>query len=1007
MAREMRIFPRALIVVALLALTATGPTGRAFARGVAPARLGALSWRMIGPFRGGRVSAIAGVPGAPFTFYMAPDNGGVWKTTDAGRTWLPIFDAQATQSIGALAVAPSDPRVVYAGSGEGLQRPDLSVGDGLYASHDAGATWTHLGLRSGEQIAKIAIDPHDARRLYVAVLGHPYGPNAERGIYRSTDGGLTFAHVLERGPDTGAFDVAIAPGNGRTLYATLWSARWPPWMAFGSLERPAAGDGIYKSSDGGDTWSQLTRDLPGAREHIGRCEIAVAPNDPARLYAAIDAHGGGGIYRSDDAGATWQHTNSEDRITERGDDLANLAVDPHDRDTLWFTNTTTYRSSDAGRTFTAMKGAPGGDDYHALWIAPGDSNVIALGSDQGATISLNGGATWSSWYNQPTAQMFHVTTDDRFPYWVYGGQQESGSVGIASRGNDGAITFRDWHPVGAEEYGYVAPDPLHPTIVYGGKGQEFDFVTGQVRDVSPVFERGTTYRFDRTAPLIFSHADPHLLYLGANVVFATRDGGSTWKTISPDLTRPAPALPRTLTAFAADDAAHGLHRGVIYALAPSYRDAAVLWAGTDDGYVWRTHDGGATWQNVTPPAVGAWSKVTQIDAARYDDETAYVSVSRFLLDDLAPYVYRTHDGGRTWKRITDGLPADAPVNAVRADPVRRGLLYAATERGVGLSFDDGETWQPLQANLPATSVRDLVVHGNDLAIATHGRSFYIMDDIAALRELDPSPHGPAPERLYAPANAVRVRRDTNSDTPLPPEESVGQNPPDGAIFDYELTRAARDVALEIATPDGHVVRRCDSSDAAPVDAPLEIPTYWIAPFERLGITSGMHRFVWDLHAAPPLAPEYGYPIAAIDHATPREPLGPLAPPGTYRATLVVDGERRSAPFEVLPDPRVSASAADYERQYAVATRLAELMDACTRAATRALASRRTDGIALATELSDASAPLEPLLGSIESADAAPTAAQLAAASDASHVAERALAHWRTWRDLHARAAGQR
>ena len=948
----------------------------------------ALAWRMIGPFRGGRVSAIAGVPQQPFAFYMAPDNGGVWKTTDAGRTWVPLFDGQPTQSIGALAVAPSDPRVVYAGSGEGLQRPDLSVGDGLYASHDAGATWTHLGLRSGQQIAKIAIDPHDPKRIYVAVLGHPYGSNSERGLYRSTDGGVTFAHVLDRGPDAGAFDVTLAPGDGRTLYATLWSARWPPWMAFGSLQRPASGSGVYKSSDGGTTWTQLTDGLPTVADRIGRCEIAVAPNDPRRLYAAVDAHRGGGIYRSDDAGATWRRTNAEDRITERGDDLANLAVDPHDRNVVWFTNTSTYRSSDGGVSFTAIKGAPGGDDYHALWIAPGDSNVIALGSDQGATISLNGGATWSSWYNQPTAQMFHVTTDDRYPYWVFGGQQESGSVGIASRGNDGAITFRDWHPVGAEEYGYVAPDPLHPNVIFGGKGQKFDFVTGQVRDVSPVFARGTAYRYDRTAPLIFSYADPHVLYSAANVVFATRDGGSTWKTISPDLTRPAPALPETLASFAADDPAHGAHRGVIYALAPSHRNSAVLWAGTDDGYVWRTPDGGATWQNVTPPAVGPWSKVTQIDAARYDDATAYVSVSRFLLDDLAPYVYRTHDAGRTWSLVTRGLAADAPVNAVRADPVRRGLLFAATERGVAVSFDDGDMWQPLQANLPATSVRDLVVHGNDLVVATHGRSFYVMDDISALREFEPQRPATG-ARLYVPANAVRVRRDTNSDTPLPPEESVGQNPPDGAIFDYELAHAAKSVALEIATPGGRVVRRYSSADAAPVDSPLEVPTYWVKTFDRLETGSGMHRFVWDLHAPPPLSLEYGYPISAIVHDTPRAPQGPLVPPGTYRVTLIVDGERRSEPLVVAPDPRVTASSDDYAQQFDIATRIASLMDACARTASRIAAQHPSAAASLAEDEAKAREPLGSLLESIESADAPPTAAQLRAVTDASAAAERA------------------
>jgi len=948
---------------------------------IAPQRLAALSWRTIGPFRGGRVSSIAGVPSAPHTFYMAPDNGGVWKTTDAGRTWQPLFDAQSTQSIGAIAVAPSDPRVVYAGSGEGLQRPDLSVGNGMYVSHDAGATWRHLGLRDGQQVAKIAVDPRDARRLFVAVLGHPYGPNAKRGVYRSTDGGGTFTRVLGRGPDTGAFDVAIAPGDGRIVYASLWSARWPPWMAFGSLERPQAGTGLYRSIDGGTTWKPLTRGLPRVADGIGRSEVAVAPGDPNRVYAAVDARTGGGIFRSDDAGASWRRTNNEDRITERGDDLANLAVDAHDRDDVWFTNTSTYRSRDGGRTFVAVKGAPGGDDYHAVWLSPHDRGVVALASDQGATISLNGGGTWSSWYNQPTAQFFHVSADDRFPYWVYGGQQESGSVGIASRGNDGAVTFRDWHPVGAEEYGYVAPDPLHPGVVFGGKGQRFDMATGQVRDVSPVLFRGTAYRYDRTAPMIFSHADPHVLYLAANVVFATSDGGVTWRTISPDLTRAKPGLPETLRNMGARDPGREEHRGVVYALGPSYRNVGVLWAGTNDGYVWRTRDGGATWGNVTPGGVDAWSKVTQIDASPFDDETAYVSVSRFLLDDLRPYVYVTHDAGGSWSLLTRGLPADAPVNAVRADPVRRGLLYAATERGVDVSFDDAATWQPLQANLPATSVRDLVVHANDLVIATHGRSFWIMDDVAALRQMTLA--APQAAHLYTPPDAIRVRRDTNTDTPLPPEESAGQNPPDGAVLDYELARPARAVALEVADERGNVVRRYANSDAAPVDPPLEIPSYWVAPFASLATGAGMHRFVWDLHADAPRVEAHAYPISAIAHGTPREPLGPLVPPGSYRATLVVDGLRQSVPLSVRPDPRVTATASDYFRQYEVATRIANLMTTSTESIARLRKTPADAGRMIATPasrvqtLADALPRVQALFDSVEGADAAPTAVQIA------------------------------
>ncbi len=524
-------------------------------------------------------------------------------------------------------------------------------------------------------------------------------------------------------------DLVFDPRNSQVVFASMWSSRRPPWTTGGGYNGPSSG--VYKSSDGGNSWSQLTKGLPGEAEGIGRIGPTVAPSDPNRMYAWVNAKKGSGIYRSDDAGESWQRVNDEERIWGRGDDFGCVRVDPRNKDVIYVANTSTYKSTDAGKDFTAIKGAPGGDDYHTIWINPENPDIIALAVDQGATISVNGGQTWSSWYNQPTAQFYHVITDNQFPYWVYGGQQESGSIGTASRSDFGEITFRDWTTVGVEEYGYVAPDPLHPNLIYGGKATVFDRNTGQTRDVSPEVLRTGQYRFNRTAPLIFSPADPHVLYLGSNVLFATRDGGNSWQILSPDLTREDPGIPATLGPFVADDPAKGKHRGVIYSLAPSPKDANLIWAGTDDGLIQVTRDGGKTWQNVTPPELTPWSKLAQMDASHFDTSTAYAAVNRFRLDDLHPYIYRTHDGGKSWQKIVSGLPDDEPVNTVREDPERKGLLFAGTERSVYVSWDDGDHWQSLQLNLPSTSIRDLVIHHDDVVVGTHGRSFWILDNITA------------------------------------------------------------------------------------------------------------------------------------------------------------------------------------------------------------------------------------------------------------------------------------
>jgi photosystem II stability/assembly factor-like uncharacterized protein len=873
-----------------------------------------LRWRMIGPFRGGRTVGATGVPGQPNLFYVGVNNGGVWKTTDAGRTWAPTFDDQPTGSVGAVAVAPSNPDVLYVGSGEGLQRPDLSTGDGVYKSTDGGKTWKNVGLRDGQQISAILIDPKDADRAFVAVLGHPYGPNAERGVYRTTDGGKTWDKVLSRDENTGAVALAFDPANARIVYAVLWESRQGPWEN-GSWQ--GHNSGLFKSTDGGTTWLPLTKGLPTAEQGLGRIGIAVAPSDPKRLYAVVDAPRLGGIYRSDDAGESWQRVGSEARVWGRGSDFAEVKVDPKDRDVIYVANTSAYRSADGGRTFTAFRGAPGGDDYHTFWINPDDPRIILLAGDQGAVVTVNGGKTWSSWYNQPTAQLYHVITDNQFPYWVYGGQQESGSAAVVSRGRDGQITFRDWHPVGVEEYGYVAPDPLDPNIVYGGKVTRFDRTTGQTQDVSPEAVRSGKYRFLRTAPLLFSPVDPRALYLGANVLFKTTDGGRHWQVVSPDLSRERPEVPASVGVYRTPEMARQPRRGVIYTVAPSYKEADTIWCGTDDGLIHVTRDGGKTWKDVTPPALTAWSKVSVMDAGRFDAATCYAAVNRIRLDDQRPHVYRTHDGGRTWQEVVRGLPDNAPVNVVREDSERKGLLFAGTERAVFVSFNDGDDWQPLRLNMPATSVRDLVVHGDDVVIGTHGRSFWILDDITPLRQIDAKVTAAA-AHLYRPQVAYRVRGNLNHDTPLPPDEPAGQNPPDGAVIDYYLKAApAGPVTLEILNAKAQLVRRFSSEDKpeAVVEKDLDIPTYWIRPPQVLSAAAGAHRFVWDLHYPPPEGARRSYPMAAIYRDTPSVPLGPWVMPGQYTARLTVGGKAFEQPLTVKMDPRVKAPAEVLARQY--------------------------------------------------------------------------------------------
>ncbi len=966
---------RTALMTAALAIATAAP---AFAQTIPAQYYNAIQWRMIGPFRGGRTVAVSGVPSQRGVYYMAATDGGIWKSTDYGRTWDPIFDGQDTGSIGALAVAPSDPNILYAGSGEGLRRPDLSVGDGVYKSTDAGTTWTHLGLRDGMQIGAIAIDPRNPDRVFAAVLGHPYGSNPERGLYRSTDGGQSWQKVL--GPndgDTGAETVVIDPRNPNTVYAALWASRNPPWRLRDVLQLFQNG-GLYKSVDGGTTWTQLRSGLP---PNIGRIGLAIAPGDSQRIYAWVNDDKGCGIYRSSDAGASWSEVNSEPRVCSRGDDFSGIAVDPSDRDVVFAANTQTYRSADGGKTWTGFKGAPGGDDYHTVWIDPGDRNIIFLGADQGATLSVNYGRTWSSWYNQPTAQFYHVITDDRFPYRVFGGQQESGSAEVLSRSDDGSIWIRYFHPVGASEYGYVAPDPLHPTIIYGagsGTVSRYDETLAQTQDISPSFERGK-YRYNRTTPLIFSRADNRTLYLAWNVVFATTDGGRHWRIISPDLTRPNPGVPENLGPFAQTSLAKGLHRGVVYSLAPSYIDKNLLWAGTDDGLIWLTRDGGKHWSNVSPPglaaASGSWSKISQIDSSHFDRGTAYVAVTRLRLDDMHPYIYATHDFGAHWQVLNAGLPENAPVDTVREDPKQRRLLFAGTENTVYFSADAGANWQSLQLNLPSTSIRDLVVHGDDLVAGTHGRSFWVLDDISPLRSLAQVTQSAAASRpyLYPVAAAIRVRRDTWTDTPLPPEEPAAKNPPDGAIIDYySSTNAQGPLTIAIYDSAGNLVRRWSSAGPTEPVVPtseLHVPAYWVRPPLVLPAGAGMHRITWDYRYTAPPAESYDFPISAIVHDTPAAPQGALALPGTYTVALTVDGVTQKQPLQMKMDPRVTVGIEALRAQFALAMRITKLMAESYAQMKQAESAKNT---AQAQRYSGINSQLVSLLDIVESADAAPT-----------------------------------
>lgn len=906
---------------------------------VTPQMYSDMDWRLIGPFRGGRAVAVSGVPGNGTTFYFGAVDGGVWKTTNAGTTWKPVFDGQPVASIGALAVAPSDPKVIYSGTGETDIRSDLASGMGVYKSNDGGESWKYSGLKDTRQIAKIIVDPNNPDIVYVGALGHAYGPNAERGVYKSMDGGATWQHVLDKGPELGVADLAIAAAKPSVLVASLWNAHRPPWSTYGPLE--GEGSGLYRSTDSGTTWQQCHgHGLPDGK--WGRVGVAVS-SDGLRVYALIEA-ANSGLYVSSDSGANWSLASSDPRLTSRAWYFNRITVDPSNANTVYVPNIALVGSSDGGKTFTVIRGAPGGDDYHELWVDPKDGSRLLLASDQGTSISLDKGKTWSTWYNQPTAQMYHVTTDDKFPYTVYGAQQDSGGAGVLSRTDHGRITPRDWFPASGSESGYFAVDPKDSDSIYvsGSYGtvQRWDKRVSLSQDVSPwpvpVF--GTEinrrrYRDPWTPPLVFSPVDKTSLYLGTQYVMRTTDGGLHWKEISPDLTGGTTKVRASVVAAAGNPSARNsvgkapqaptlenaiaLGYGTLATVAPSYLDKDVIWAGSDTGVISVTQDGGASWKDVTPAAMKEpamlWSRVSLIEPSHFDPGVAYAAVNRHRVDDRTPYLYKTADYGKTWTPITVGLTEPAFVIAVRGDPKQKGLLYAGTEFGIYVSFDDGGKWMPLQMNLPVTSVRDMVIHGDDLVIATHGRSFWILDDITPLRQA--KAHASSTTGfLYQPDVTVRIDNDAFPGTPLPPEEPTAENPPAGAILDYYLPAEAKSLDLNIYDKGHKLVRHISSAmPAQSSHLDLPIAARWFPVPQRLEPMAGHHRFIWNLAWGTSGVDESDEP----DDGEGDIPRGPKVAPGTYSVELSVDGKQLSTEeLTVTMDPRCTATQSQLQENFA-------------------------------------------------------------------------------------------
>lgn len=910
-----------------------------------------MQWRSVGPFRGGWSTIVEGVPSQPEVFYFGAADGGLWKTADAGLTWKPLFQQAPSISVGALAIAPSQPDTIYIGTGQPETRYDIVDGQGVYRSDDGGQTWRSLGLSGTRHIGRIWVDPKNPDLVVVAALGHIFGPNEERGLFRSSDGGKHWDKVLYVDAVTGAVDIAADPANPQVLFASTWQAREWPWLAYYLPDR-GPGSGVWKSTDEGQTWSRLNNGLPSG--DVGRIGLAIAPGtNQQRVYAVVDMkeHKDAGVYRSDDGGASWKK--------QGGDDLASsyfdrMIVDPKNPDVLYVVNRSIARSADGGKTFSWFKGAPGGDDYHFLWINPTDTNYMALASDQGTSVSVDNGKTWSEWYNQATGQFYHVATDNRFPYRIYSGQQDSGTVETESASDFGEITFRDWHPVGGDERSYVVPDTGDPDIVYvgglGGHVSRFDTRTGQVQNISPwpvaVYGRRETtvqYHFNWFYPVVADPHAAHTLYVGSQYVWKTSDGGLHWNILGgkgANLTGMDPKLTTadakkahgcdgdTLTLVDARDCGYGS----VFSIAPSPKDKNQIWAGSDDGLINLTRDGGKHWANVTPADMPLWGRVNQVEASPLDPATAYAAVDIHRQDKFLPYIFRTHDYGRSWVNVTTGIPDSQFVYVVRQDPVNPKLLYAGTNSGVFVSFDDGDHWQALQLNLPTARVRDLTVHGDDLIAATQGRALWVLDDVTPLRQASAGLLA-AGGYLFKPAEAVRVRRNESKDTPLPPEVPSAQNPPAGAVIDYWIGQGlSGPVTLTIYDSHGKQVRRYASDASLPkLDTEQYFTDQWLSPPEALPAGPGAHRFIWDLRYPRPPALSYDYSIAAVAGiGGDVMPEGGLVLPGNYTLVLAAGGQTWKQSLSVKMDPRVNYDHAEQQAlvaQLKFATELEQAMGA--------------------------------------------------------------------------------
>jgi photosystem II stability/assembly factor-like uncharacterized protein len=882
-----------------------------------------MSYRLIGPFRGGRSLTVAGVPGDPTTYYFGATGGGVWKTTDGAMTWSPVFDKEGSGSIGSLAVANSDHNTIYVGTGEACIRGDISHGDGVYKSLDAGKTWKNIGLRDSRAIGKVIVNPSNPDIVFVAALGHPFGPNTERGIFRTVDGGKTWEKVLYKDENTGGIDVAFDPHNPNILFAALWQARRTSW----SLADGGPGSGLYRSGDGGTTWKRLEEHgLP--KGPYGRIGVAVAANSD-RVYALIEARNPeGGLYRSDDGGETWELVNPSHSLWQRPWYYMHIIADPRDENVVYIMNVEAYKSTDGGHLFNKVK-LPHGDN-HGLWIDPRDTRRMIASNDGGVTVTLDGGKNWTLQDNQPTAQFYHVTTDTAVPYRVYGAQQDSGTVAIASRSDDGEIDRSDWYDVGGGEAGYIAPYPPDPNIVYAADYQgnitRFDKRIGQVKSITEQPELSDAYgaanlehRFQWTAPVMISPHDPNTLYYGGERLFKTTDGGMHWQAISPDLTRNDKSKQQVSGGEITLDDSGTEYYDTIFVAAESPITKGLIWVGTDDGLIQITRDEGKTWTNITPKDLPEWSRISQIDPSPQDAATAYVAVDRHQSDDLHPYIYKTTDYGQTWTKLTNGIPEGSFVRAVREDPKKRGLLYAGTENGLYVSFNDGADWRSLKLNLPTTPVHDLVIKNNDLVVATHGRAFWILDDVTPLRQFSDDV-AKKNVHLYAPATAYRIQAGAGGEHH--PSKRTGQNPPAGAVIYYFLKDAPKvgaETKLEILDASGKTIRTYSSAETEPLDEPLDPDDK--KPEKEIKPEEGLNRFVWDLryeeaHRVPDYYLwEYGGGAR-----------GPVAAPGQYQVRLTAGAESQVAPLEVKLDPRVNVSQADLEQQFGLLMQIHEQLN---------------------------------------------------------------------------------